>query len=218
VDFILKKDNVRIKENISFVDKVNVIKEIVASYFVAGNYTPYYRERATVIAIVNNFIEGIEFETEEEVYDSVCEDIEIMEIVEKFKTTHHMCMINKNVDDIVEFEKQRIIHGSSDLETIAEFCKMISNVLSNFSNLRLDLITPEAIEVGKEFVNKMKNQEITEETLANVISSIIENHKMPETEIYEHQRLRIEEQQKTLEEKENELKELRKFRKEHHKK
>lgn len=214
----MKKDNVRIKENISFVDKVNVIKEIVISYFVAGNYTPYYRERATVIAIVNNFIEGIEFETEEEVYDSVCEDIEIMEIVEKFKTTHHMCMINKNVDDIVEFEKQRIIHGSSDLETIAEFCKMISNVLSNFSNLRLDLITPEAIEVGKEFVNKMKNQEITEETLANVISSIIENHKMPETEIYEHQRLRIEEQQKTLEEKENELKELRKFRKEHHKK
>ena len=214
----MKKDNVRIKENISFVDKVNVIKEIVASYFVAGNYTPYYRERATVIAIVNNFIEGIEFETEEEVYDSVCEDIEIMEIVEKFKTTHHMCMINKNVDDIVEFEKQRIIHGSSDLETIAEFCKMISNVLSNFSNLRLDLITPEAIEVGKEFVNKMKNQEITEETLANVISSIIENHKMPETEIYEHQRLRIEEQQKTLEEKENELKELRKFRKENHKK
>lgn len=214
----MKKDNVRIKENISFVDKVNVIKEIVASYFVAGNYTPYYRERATVIAIVNNFIEGIEFETEEEVYDSVCEDIEIMEIVEKFKTTHHMCMINKNVDDIVEFEKQRIIHGSSDLETIAEFCKMISNVLSNFSNLRLDLITPEAIEVGKELVNKMKNQEITEETLANVISSIIENHKMPETEIYEHQRLRIEEQQKTLEEKENELKELRKFRKEHHKK
>ena len=214
----MKKDNVRIKENISFVDKVNVIKEIVASYFVAGNYTPYYRERATVIAIVNNFIEGIEFETEEEVYDSVCEDIEIMEIVEKYKTTHHMCMINKNVDDIVEFEKQRIIHGSSDLETIAEFCKMISNVLSNFSNLRLDLITPEAIEVGKEFVNKMKNQEITEETLANVISSIIENHKMPETEIYEHQRLRIEEQQKTLEEKENELKELRKFRKEHHKK
>ena len=190
----------------------------MASYFVAGNYTPYYRERATVIAIVNNFIEGIEFETEEEVYDSVCEDIEIMEIVEKFKTTHHMCMINKNVDDIVEFEKQRIIHGSSDLETIAEFCKMISNVLSNFSNLRLDLITPEAIEVGKEFVNKMKNQEITEETLANVISSIIENHKMPETEIYEHQRLRIEEQQKTLEEKENELKELRKFRKEHRKK
>lgn len=214
----MKKDNVRIKENISFVDKVNVIKEIVASYFVAGNYTPYYRERATVIAIVNNFIEGIEFETEEEVYDSVCEDIEIMEIVEKFKTTHHMCMINKNVDDIVEFEKQRIIHGSSDLETIAEFCKMISNVLSIFSNLRLDLITPEAIEVGKEFVNKMKNQEITEETLANVISSIIENHKMPETEIYEHQRLRIEEQQKTLEEKENELKELRKFRKEHRKK
>lgn len=218
MDFILKKDNVRIKENISFVDKVNVIKEIVISYFVAGNYTPYYRERATVIAIVNNFIEGIEFETEEEVYDSVCEDIEIMEIVEKFKTTHHMCMINKNVDDIVEFEKQRIVHGSSDLETIAEFCKMISNVLSNFSNLRLDLITPEAIEVGKEFVNKMKNQEITEETLANVISSIIENHKMPETEIYEHQRLRIEEQQKTLEEKENELKELRKFRKEHRKK
>lgn len=214
----MKKNNVRIKENISFVDKVNVIKEIVASYFVAGNYTPYYRERATVIAIVNNFIEGIEFETEEEVYDSVCEDIEIMEIVEKFKTTHHMCMINKNVDDIVEFEKQRIIHGSSDLETIAEFCKIISNVLSNFSNLRLDLITPEAIEVGKEFVNKMKNQEITEETLANVISSIIENHKMPETEIYEHQRLRIEEQQKTLEEKENELKELRKFRKEHRKK
>ena len=64
----------------------------------------------------------------------------------------------------------------------------------------------------------MKNQEITEETLANVISSIIENHKMPETEIYEQQRLRIEEQQRMLEEKEIELKELRKFRKEHRKK
>lgn len=220
----MKKNNVRIKKNISFVDEINAIKSVVGSHFTGGNYTPYYRDMATVIAIVDNFIDGIKFEDDETIYDSVCDDKEIMSIIYDFKQTERMKNIDKNIDDIVYFERERISHYSPALETIAEFCNVITDAFANFSKLRFDLITPEAIEVGKKFIDKFKDEEITEESITNAVSEIIkeqnliENHKMPETEIYEQQRLRIEEQQKMLEENDKELKELRKYKKEHSKK
>ena len=220
----MKKNNVRIKENISFVDEINAIKSVVGSHFTGGNYTPYYRDRATVIAIVENFIDGIEFEDNETIYDSVCNDEEIMNIIYDFRQTERMQNIDEHIDDIVYFERERFSHYSPALETIAEFCNVITDTFTNFSKLRFDLITPETIEIGKRFIDKFKNGEITEDSIANAVSEIIkeqnliENHKMPETEIYEQQRLRIEEQQKMLEENDKELKELRKHKKEHSKK
>ena len=118
-------------------------------------------------------------------------------------------LVNDFVDDCVEFEKQKIIHGKYELQSIAKLCDMIVDVIG---------IMPETINFGKEFIQKMENKEISEETLTNVMKTIVSDHRMPETEIYEEQRKRIAEQQSLLEEKENKIVELRKWKKEHNNK
>ena len=39
----MKKTNIRIKD-ITLVDQINAIERIVSSYFVDGEYTPYYAD------------------------------------------------------------------------------------------------------------------------------------------------------------------------------
>lgn len=215
----MKKDNVKIKENIGLVEEIMAIREIEHTMFTDGSYTPYYRDMATVIAISKYFIDGIIFEDNDNIYDMVCNDNEIFALVQKFykvPTSKNainykliLDRVNDFVDDCVEFEKQKIIHNKYELQSISKLCDMLTDVIG---------IMPETINFGKEFIQKMENKEISEETLTNVMKSIISDHKMPETEIYEEQRKRIAEQQYLLEEKENEIVELRKWKKEHNNK
>lgn len=215
----MKKENVKIKDTITFVDEITAVKEIVSAMFTDDGYTPYYRDMVTTIAIAKNFLNGIVFEEHDHVYAQVMSDDELSALIQKFyksplsknaidyKTV--LDRVNDFVDDCVEFEKQKIIHGKDELKSIAKFCDMVLDVVG---------IMPATINFGKEFIQKMENKEITEETLTNVMKSIISDHKMPETEIYEEQRKRIVEQQSLLEEKENEIVELRKWKKEHNNK
>lgn len=215
----MKKENVKIKDTITFVDEITAVKEIVSAIFTDDGYTPYYRDMATTIAIAKNFLDGIVFEEHDHVYAQVMSDDELSALIQKFyksplsknaidyKTV--LDRVNDFVDDCVEFEKQKIIHGKYELQSIAKLCDMIVDVIG---------IMPETINFGKEFIQKMENKEISEETLTNVMKTIVSEHKMPETEIYEEQRKRIAEQQSLLEEKENEIVELRKWKKEHNNK
>ena len=215
----MKKENVKIKDTITFVDEITAVKEIVSAIFTDDVYTPYYRDMATTIAIAKNFLDGIVFEEHDHVYAQVMSDDELSALIQKFyksplsknaidyKTV--LDRVNDFVDDCVEFEKQKIIHGKYELQSIAKLCDMIVDVIG---------IMPETINFGKEFIQKMENKEISEETLTNVMKTIVSEHKMPETEIYEEQRKRIAEQQSLLEEKENEIVELRKWKKEHNNK
>ena len=215
----MKKENVKIKDTITFVDEITAVKEIVSAMFTDDGYTPYYRDMATTIAIVKNFLDGIIFEERDHIYAQVTSDDELSTLIQKFYKSpvsknaidykSILDRVNDFVDDCVEFEKQKIIHGKYELKSIAKFCDMVLDVVG---------IMPETINFGKEFIQKMENKEITEETLTNVMKSIISDHKMPETEIYEEQRKRIAEQQSLLEEKENEIVELRKWKKEHNNK
>lgn len=69
----MKKNNFKVKENITFEDKANAIEYICISLFDFDeegdiiDYSPYYIEPAQVCAIMNYFVEGIEFENEESV-------------------------------------------------------------------------------------------------------------------------------------------------------
>lgn len=215
----MKKNNVKIKDNIGLVEEIMAVREIEHAMFIDGSYTPYYRDMTTIVAISKYFIDGITFEDNDNIYNAVCNDNEIFALIQKFykaPTSKNavdyksiLDRVNDFVDDCVEFEKQKIIHGKYELQSIAKLCDMIVDVIG---------IMPETINFGKEFIQKMENKEISEETLTNVMKSIISEHKMPETEIYEEQRKRIAEQQSLLEEKENEIVELRKWKKEHNNK
>lgn len=80
----MKKENMRIKENITISDKINVINYITDYYFTDGEYTPYYAGIAKIEAIALFFINGVKFDGDEYVYECVENDEELRKLVYKF--------------------------------------------------------------------------------------------------------------------------------------
>ena len=218
----MTKNDVRIKDNITIVDKIRAIEDIVSAYWTDGEYTPYYADMATVIAIVENFITGVEFEDDDVIYDLVNSDEELSSLVYRFldptdndiKYREIMYLVLENVEEMVEFEKQKVIHNSNAFSIVGDMCEAIVDALGSFSGMS-QMMTPENIEATKSFMTALKDKEITEEILADAVRIAADQFKMPENEIIEGQRQRIAKQQTQLQEKEAEIQDLRKWRKEH---
>ncbi len=128
----MKKENMRIKENITISDQVNVINYIMDYYFTDGEYAPYYAGIAKIEAIALYFIDGVEFNDDEYVYECVENDKELRTLVHKFcydvangsvakkhntdnrKYIDVMRFVIENVNEKLEFEKQKRIHCTNE--------------------------------------------------------------------------------------------------------
>jgi len=112
----------------------------------------------------------------------------------------------KQVDDIVEFQKQRIIHNTDAFSVVGAMCMAVKDILDNYV---------QNTEVAQGFIEDLKASGITEETLTNAVRKAADQFKMPESDVIEGQRNRIAEQQAQLQEKEAEIQELRKWKREY---
>lgn len=227
----MKKENMRIKENIRLIDQISAINDIVDYYFIDNKYVPYYADIARVEAIVNNFIEGVTFDEDEYIYDCVMNDKELSELVHRFyfndsksdvakkknrenkKYLDIMAYIAVNVNEIVEVRKQELIHCTSEkrnfLNGLTEFIVDIDSSISNFANLDLTKLTPDVVETATKIMNQLKDKEITPDLVSDVIKNAID-FKVPETEIYEGQRKQIWNLQNLLKEERDKNNELEK--------
>ena len=214
----MKKDNVRVKNDITIVDEITVIESMVSYYFTDNEYTPYYADMAKVTVIAENFLDGVEFESEDYVYQLVMENDDIYECVNKFleiPTSQdkesvdcyvRMEKIMKQVDDVVEFKKQKLIHNSDAFAIVGDMCLAVKDMLDNYAKNN---------EIAQKFVSDLQESGINEETLTKAVRNAADQFKIPESEIIEGQRKRIAEQQEQLQEKEAEIQDLRKWKREH---
>lgn len=187
------KDNMRIKETITFEDKANAIETIVSFYFVGGDYTPYYREEGEISAVIRNFIDGIEFEKGESVFAAYYNDEDLRKLVNVFilkpvfedtddeeeKKTQDsirecynmMEIIREYVVDKVEFEKQKYLHANPDLDKIVMAADTIIDSFENFSRMNFEIFTPENLEKAQKIFNKISESgfELSTENIINVI-------------------------------------------------
>jgi hypothetical protein len=176
----MKKENMKIKEIITFEDKANAIEYICNSLFDFGengeitDYSPYYIEPAQVCAIINYFVEGIEFEDGESVYDVAIADKEINDIVNQFfikntttaknpKLTYPqevMKFVMSHVVEKVEYMKQKAIHAPSyRKDMVGEAIVELINVLAEKAN---ELNVSEA----NKFIEKYNNPDSSLEDFA----------------------------------------------------
>ena len=212
----MKKNNVKIKDNITIVDEISAIKNIVSYYFTDGEYTPYYAEMAKITTVTQFFIEGVEFEKDDYIYELVMTNEDLYKCVNKFlvpsvsksDAQYFNCMerIMKQVDDIVEFEKQKFIHNTDAFSVVGTMCMAVKDILDNYI---------QNTELAQGFIEDLKTSGITEETLTNAVRKAADQFKMPESDVIEGQRERIAEQQAQLQEKEAEIQELRKWKREY---
>lgn len=214
----MKKDNVRVKSDITIVDEITAIESMVSYYFTDNEYTPYYADMAKVTVIADNFLDGVEFESEDYIYQLVMENDDIYECVKKFleiPTSQdkesvdcyvRMEKIMKQVGDIVEFKKQKLIHNTDAFAIVGDMCLAVKDILDNYAKNN---------EIAQKFISDLHESGINEETLTNAVRNAADQLKMSENEVIEGQRKRIAEQQEQLQEKEAEIQDLRKWKREY---
>lgn len=187
----MKITELKIKENITPDIIAEAIEYISNSCFVGGTYNPYYRGFAEKMAIVQFFLDGIEFEDGDSLF-VICELDEIKKLIAKFygdkrinEYSPIMDVVNHNVDEIVEFKKQRLIHGVDAIESIAKNVGVISDAIGKLGNFASDLgdsisniakidfanITKNDVEMVGNILEKLnaKGIELNEKTIANII-------------------------------------------------
>ena len=212
----MRKNNVKIKDNITIVDEISAIQSIIEYYFTDNEYTPYYADMAKTTAVAQNFLDGVEFEAEDYVYECVMTNDDLYKCVNKFLVSsaiksdaqyyNRMERIMKKVEDIVEFKKQKLIHNTDAFSIVGDMCLAIKDILDNYI---------QNTEISNKFIEDLKESGITEETLTNAVRNAANKFQMPESDVIEGQRKRIAEQQEQLQEKETEIQDLRKWKHEH---
>ena len=170
----MKKNNPKIKENITLIDKISAIEGITSSYFTNGDYTPYYSEISEITAIATYFIEGLEFEDGESIYNSVIADEEVMELIQMFFSNKSnagkvMNYVKEQVKDKVDFIKKQLIHSHSDMNKIIDFCNVVIDSFENFSKLNLSQISNEDLYVGLNVMRQLSEKNFTKDDLTDVI-------------------------------------------------
>lgn len=173
----MKITELKVKENITPDIIAEVIEYISNSCFIGGTYNPYYRGFAEKMAIAQFFLDGIEFEDGDSLF-VICELDDVKKLTAKFygdkrinEYSPIMEVVNHNVDEIVEFKKQRLIHGVDAIESIAKNIEDITGRLNEFGNfigdldaalgniLKLDFnaINEEDIENARKLADKFAN-------------------------------------------------------------
>lgn len=165
----------KIKENVEPEVIAEAIEFIANSCFVNGGYNPYYQSFAERMAVVRYFLDGIEFDENDSLF-IISELDEIKKLVNRFfadekfsDSARLMNVVRSNAEKIIEFRKERLIHGADALELIAnridEFGKFISDLdvaLGNLVNLDLSNMTQDDIENGRKLVEKMANGDVVQ--------------------------------------------------------
>lgn len=184
----MKITELKVKENITPDVIAEAIEYIANSCFIGGTYNPYYQQFAERIAIVQFFLDGIEFEENDSLF-VISELDDVKKIINKFYSDKRfseeamiMSVIKENVKEVVEFKKQRLIHGADAIEAIANTVSVFGNfvadldiALGNLVKLDLSNISKEDIENVSNIINKLSdsNTELNIETISKIIKDAV---------------------------------------------
>lgn len=166
---------VKIKPAITLEDEKKAINMIVDLMFENGEYTPWNKEAALIVAIASYFIEGVEFEKDDVIYDCIMQDKNLHAHVNKFfynvdksdkKNDVNFTYINtknhvmESVEKIVNFRLQKMIHCTDEKhEMYTEIAEMANSVANIGQNIQLAakpvLENPESIGMVMNILKKL---------------------------------------------------------------
>ena len=168
-------NNVRIKEDITPELIASAIESVVDSCFINGVYNPYYQSFGERIAVVRFFLDGIELEENDSLY-MISQLDEVKKLVDRFfgdarysNPAQIMSIVKQNADQIIEYKKQRLIHGADAIEYIANTLKEfreyvntldLNTIFNNLSSESFADITQDDINKSRKIVDKIINGEI----------------------------------------------------------
>lgn len=123
------KPELKNEYNLTMEDEINAINEIADMFFqektdeegnVSSEYTPYYEKLGQINAIAKYFIQGIEFEPGEDIYNAVMEDKDIRPLIDEV-----MLPYKEKVSDLT-FQQKIFIDVMDKVYDIVEYRKAVN--------------------------------------------------------------------------------------------
>ena len=180
----MKIENLKVKENIGADEIVGAIEYISNACFANGGYNPYFLQYGQKMAIFNFFIEGVELEEGDTIFNAINHP-DIKRLISRFlgdvrvsKEAVIMNDVMTNAKEVIEFKKQRLIHGADAIEYIAtainridKYVGDLDTALGNLVNFDWSSINAEDIEVSRDILKKLKESgvELSMDTIADII-------------------------------------------------
>ena len=163
---------VKIKPVITLADEKKAINFIVDYMFEGGEYTPWNKEAALITAIAVYFIDGVEFEKDDVIYDCVMQDQNLHAHVNKFfynvdksdkKNDINFTYINTK--NHVDFKLQKMIHCTDEKHEmyteIAEMANAVANIGRNVQIAAKPVLeNPESIGMIMNILKKMNESKM----------------------------------------------------------
>jgi hypothetical protein len=138
----------KLKENITLANKVNVIEDTVNICFTIGEsmnvrYTPYYKDIVFVAECLRNFFDENEYEIDDvesdyEIYDYIMKNGLYYTLLNELRKNDVLDYIQYSIEEKIAFEKQRIILVEQN------------GILSMVSDKLYDIAVNEDIRIQKE--------------------------------------------------------------------
>lgn len=179
----MKKTNMKLKESLTLTEKVMAVENIVSANFIDNDYTPYYNDLAKITAVLKYFIDGIEIENDDNLFELYMSDKELHDMIDSVlemdcdndTLENDWLFILEHSTLKISFLKNKLSHRNYDLEKIVEAANVIIDSLDNFSKLKLSELTPEMIQTGTKVIQKLANNnlELNQETLSSIIKDAV---------------------------------------------
>lgn len=186
------KNNVKIKEDITFEDQLNAIEYITSSNFSINEgeieFTPEYTMSSELEAIALYFMQGIEFEDDDIMYECIMKDKEVLSLTQKFfydedekvnkKNGKYISIYNfvmNNVQKKVDFMLQKLIHTNPVMNEFSTLLSSIFHIISNFRFDNLLKLKDVDIKTAMEFMKKISDSkvDITSDSIAEIFKTVI---------------------------------------------
>ena len=150
---------VKIKPVITLADEKKAIDFIVDYMFEGGEYTPWNKEAALITAIAVYFIDGVEFEKDDVIYNCVMQDQNLHAHVNKF-----FYNVDKS-DKKNDFKLQKMIHCTDEKHEmyteIAEMANAVANIGRNVQVAAKPVLeNPESIGMIMNILKKMNESKM----------------------------------------------------------
>lgn len=159
----MEKNDVRIKKEFTLSEKIGIIDIVADSYFTEDDdtgevlYTPYYKEIGLVTAFGIYALEGVTFDEDESIYDSIIKDSEDVFGDSLYKRyllwLEDIKDILDDIKDMVDFRKAKLLQPKSELD---DMFKAINQVLET-ANSKLAELDIKGIE---KIVKKLNVKEL----------------------------------------------------------
>ncbi len=177
----MKKTTLKLKNAaITIQDEINIIETVANLYFrniedeygnLRTEYTPYLSKIGKIIAVAENLIDGLEFDENEDIYNSVINDPDVLSLVNS--------IISGSISSISTpksklLETQRLFNALMEqVHDIVEYRKA-----ENLSRIQNNSNSITAYKLSELMDSENKKTEMEKETLGNLNNWINEQREL----------------------------------------